>query len=560
MLSLHRVASSLLIMVLCAFVSLGCGDDSPGTTGGSGGSAGSGGSGGGAGAGGMGGSGGAPPLDDTFKAATCIRDLTPVSESLAAAYESTFGQTKEVNHMDPIYLAGFGTDRQATGYNDRVWARGIVVGGPGGRVAIVSVDFVGYFNNETETIRAMVSPESGIDYAVISSTHQHEGPDTMGLWGASQLQSGVDFGYLDYINETVADCIDEAAANLEDARLRIVTTTSEGLSTGDADEDDGLGLADGKVLEGDPEEFPATEGRFVDSRLGVMQVTKREPNGDGEYEVLGTLVNFGSHPESLGSNNTLITSDFPHYARERLEAEFGGVAVWVSGALGVLVGPLDIDVIDPETSMPAERRTFRFAEVHGTQLADRVIESIDVSEAGDDAPAISYARTAPVAIPLENPFFRFAGSLGVLGRRTLYTNGEPDNSEGTPLPPPFDTIPQLLGEDVQTEVAVIRIGGASFAVVPAELDPQRGEDYREGMTGATDTFIIGLGNDEIGYQVPADKFDESCQVCFPYLFQDRGEDCPIQPIDCGTVFQNNVGQPVDVVLSDALNDLIDTLH
>ncbi len=433
-------------------------------------------------------------------------------------------------------------------------------GGPDGRVAIVSIDVIGYFQNETQTARALISPESRIDYTVISSTHQHEGPDTMGLWGPNDLQSGVDFGYLDYINETIADCIDEAAANLEQARVRTVTTNSDGLSLGLADEDDGLGAADGKVLPGDIDLSPSTDGRIVDSRLGIMQLTKREPNGDGEYDVLATLVNFASHPESLGSRNTLVTSDFPHYARERLEEEFGGTAVWVSGDLGVLVGPLDIDVQDPATNMPAERRTFRFAEVHGQQLADRVIEAIDTTEAGDDAPAISFAQTTPLPVALENPFFRFAGSLGVLGRRTLFTDGEPDDSQGTPLPPPFDRIPQLLGEDVHTEVSALRIGDASFAVVPTELDPQRGNEYRAAMTGAEHTFLIGLGNDQIGYQVPFDKFDDSCQVCFPYLLQGNEDDCPIQPIDCGTVFQNNVGQQLDVEITNAVQTLLDELH
>ena len=92
-------------------------------------------------------------------------------------------------------------------------------------------------------------------------------------------------------------------------------------------------------------------------------------------------MNFASHPESLGSNNTLITSDFPHYARERIEEEVGGTAIWVSGDLGVLQGPLDLDVLDPLTNQPAVRRTFRWAEVHGEQLADRVVVG-DSEQAG----------------------------------------------------------------------------------------------------------------------------------------------------------------------------------
>ena len=57
----------------------------------------------------------------------CKVDITPITPSLASTYEATFGGTAVVNHTDPVYLAGFGNDRQATGYNDRLWARGMVV-------------------------------------------------------------------------------------------------------------------------------------------------------------------------------------------------------------------------------------------------------------------------------------------------------------------------------------------------------------------------------------------------------------------------------------------------
>jgi hypothetical protein len=520
-----------LLLVVCVATLVGCSTD-------------------GSNGGGM----GSTPLDQTFKAATCVRDITPVSADLASSYEDTFGEPGTVNHTDPIYLAGFGT-REATGYHDRLWARGVVVGGPGGRVAIVAIDVVGYFQNETQTIRAMVDPQSGIDYAVISSTHQHEGPDTIGIYGPSEFITGIDFAYLDFVNAAVADCIDEAAANLGDARLRTMTTNSNGLSLGLDPRDDELGVADGKVLDGDPELAPATEGRIVNSSLPVMQLTKREPNGDGEYEVLGTLVNFASHPESLGSDNTLITSDFPHYLRERLEMEYGGTAMWVSADLGVLQGPLWIDVQDPDTDMPAVRRTFRFAEVHGTQLAERVIEAIDPTEAGDDAPDISFAITTPVPIPLANPLFRAAAAVETLNkRRSLYTDGEPDRSTANPFPPPLDFIPLATGDDLHTEVSAIRIGDASFAVVPTELDPQIGDGYRNAMTGAAHRFLIGLGNDHIGYQVPYDKWDNSCHECFP------DEDfCDVEP-DCSTVFENNVGQEVDPRVTEPLLELIDALH
>jgi hypothetical protein len=492
-----------------------------------------------------------------LRVGTCKRDITPVSPSLASAYEATFGSPALINHTDPVFLAGFGNDRQATGYNDQLWARGVVIDGRDGRIALVALDLIGYFKNEVDLIRGLVRPGSGIDYLVVHSTHQHEGPDTLGLWGPNELTTGIDFGYMDFVNAAVADCVDEAAANLRKARVRYATTDSVGLSLGLDPEDDGQGVADGKVLVGDDALAPDTAGRIVNPRLSVMQLTSR----GAPFDVYATMVNFASHPESLGSSNTLVTSDFPHYARERLEAEFGGLAIWVSADLGVLQGPLDIDVLDPETQAAAPRRTFRFAEVHGEQLAERIIAAIDTRKPGHPAPAISYGIVDPLPLRLDNPYFRFFIALGVLDvRRFLFTNGQPDSSIGFPFPPPFDGIPQALGEDLHTEAGVMRIGDGSFAVVPSELDPQIGETYRSAMSGADHTFIVGLGNDEVGYQLPAEKWDDSCHACAPFVLAGVPQFCPIQPIDCSTVFINNAGAGVDPTISEAIGGLIEDLH
>jgi hypothetical protein len=500
----------------------------------------------------------------------CQRDITPISPNLAADYEAAFGTPGVVNHTDPIFMAGFGENRRATGYNDRLWARGVVVQSRGKRVAIVSLDLVGYFKNEIDTIRAMVT--APVEFVVVSSTHQHEGPDTLGIWGPDPLTTGIDFGYLDFVNATVADCIDDAAANLQKASIYYATTVTDGLSLGLDPEDDGFGVGDGKVLIDDDLLAPDTDGRLVDPILTSVQFTTRR----SPFDVIATITNFASHPESLGSTNTIITSDFPHYIRERVEAEYGGVAIHVSADLGVLQGPLDIDVEDPVTAMPAPRRTFRWAEVHGTQVAERAISAIDavrfveipggaripVAKNGEVNPKISFSTVDPVAVRLDNPFFRFFTALGVLDvRRSLFTNGVPDPTIGFPFPPPFDPIPQALGEDIHTEVSALRIGKGGFAVTPDELDPQIGNGYRAALESesAQHTLIIGLGNDQIGYQLPADKFDDSCFICAPFILAGAPALCPLFPPDCNTVFRNNVGPDVDPKVSAAMQQVIGEL-
>ena len=477
----------------------------------------------------------------------CKRDISPISPGLAQAYEDRFGEAGVVNHSDPIYMAGFGTGREATDYNDRIWARGVVIDGRGGRIALVSLDLIGYFNNQVDIIRGMIGDE--IDYLIVHSSHSHEGPDTLGIWGPDSLTTGVDPAYLDFVNDAVADCIAEASSSMTKARVKSSTIQSDGLSLGIRVDDDGFGVADQVVLEGDHLVSLETDGRIVDPNLVVLQFTER--GGKAEAPI-ATIVNFGSHPEVLWSGNTVLTSDFPHYVRERLEQEYGGIAIWTSGALGVLQGPDRIDVSEDGIN-PVVKRSFEFARVHGEQLAERAIEALD-KKPGHPAPVIAFSQQKPVPIRLDNPYFRFFFAIGVLGNgRSLYTDGEPDTSVGFPFPPPFDSIPQALGEDLQTEAGVARVGDAGLIVVPTEVDPQIAVQYRDAFSSVKNKLVIGLGNDEIGYQLQPEKFDNSCFTCAPFILAGVPQFCPLFPnIDCGTVFQNNVGVEVDPVISGAI--------
>ena len=55
-----------------------------------------------------------------MEAAACKRDITPVVG---------------VNHSEPIFLAGFSTNRLATGVHDPLWARGVVIRSRGNPLA-----------------------------------------------------------------------------------------------------------------------------------------------------------------------------------------------------------------------------------------------------------------------------------------------------------------------------------------------------------------------------------------------------------------------------------------
>jgi hypothetical protein len=108
---------------------------------------------------------------------------------------------------------------------------------------------------------------------------------------------------------------------------------------------------------------------------------------------------------------------------------------------------------------------------------------------------------------------------------------------------------------------VIRIGDAQFVVTPNELDPQIGDHYRSLMTKARHRFVAGLGNDEIGYQMPAAKFNPSCFECFLYVLFGDENDCPLRDtLDCGTVFINNIGPGADQQFQPLFEEMLDELN
>jgi hypothetical protein len=469
-------------------------------------------------------------------------DDGPVARMRAAACARKITPEIGVNHSDPIYMAGFGNDRHATGVHDDTWARGVVIESRGHKVALVVIDVVGYFNNEVQTIRDMVADDT-FDLIVVSSTHVHESADTLGLWGPSQTETGVDLNYLDFVNQQVVDCIEEANANLVEAEIRFATGDTVGASLPPepdlvADGEilqhlcvDGTFDAQGNCIDG--LEVFGDDGPIRNPTTPSFQLRSR-----GGGEIMATLVDYASHPESLGSGNTLITSDFPHFMRVALEQRFGGIAIYMSADLGVLQGPLDVFLADPETGEPVPRRTFEFAQVMGEILAQRAGDALAEVDGWEGDVAIDVAASGLVEVDVENPYFEFLGILGIFGRRDFVM--------------PDDALPYVF-----SEAQALRIGPAQFAVTPNELDPQIANTYRDLMAGEH-KFIVGLGNDEIGYQMPEAKFNPSCFLCFNQnVFEvDPNDECPEETNDCGTVFQNNIGPSADPLLQGIMTDLL----
>jgi hypothetical protein len=403
-----------------------------------------------------------------------------------------------------VYLAGFGNNRLATGVHDDLYVRCLALGAGSDKVVMCSADLIGLFYDDVLKVREKVktqAPEA--THIIVASTHDHEGPDTLGLWGPTPFASGVDEKYLDWLDDRIASCALQAIHAMEEARLTLAR-------------DDHPLLA---LLQSD-----SRPPYVKDPYLFVMRL---ESVATGR--AIATLVNWSDHPETLGGKNTEITADYPHWLCQYVESHGGGTAVFFDGSIGGLLSTLGADVAlqDPKTGEVAKDETWLKAELFGNSigaLAERAAgESVDVDRL--------VVRKVVFFAPLHNDWFRVAGALGVYkGRKPLYVDGKIDADTAEKEFPGHGKLKYATGKDLQTEVDYIallskgRIVG-EIATVPGEIYPELvnggitrypGADFPDAPfepairqhLKSRYQFIFGLANDEIGYIIPRAEWDD----------------------------------------------------
>lgn len=413
-----------------------------------------------------------------------------------ARYNPEKGDTFQDNNgngkFDAIWIAGFHQGRPAQGVHDDLWARAMVINDGKTTLAIVSLDAIGFMQDDIIDIRKKVAEELQIDYVIINSTHDHEAPDLQGIWGESILKSGVNSDYMQYVKSQTAKAIAEAYAQQQPVKLRFAQTDASEL------------VMDTRLP------------HVLDPEIRLMQAVSTETQ-----QTIGTLITWGDHPETLWSKNLLLSSDFPHYFREGVEKGvflndsllapgLGGTSVYISGAIGGLMtthASMGIPSLESDTlyTVPSYDKIKAQGEHLALLALQTLADSMNVVEI-EKGNINLVAKT--VIIPLSNPNFRLAAFLGIIDRG--FTGWL----------------------KIRTEVAAWTLGPASFVSVPGEIYPEivnggieapSGQDYnlqpleippiRESMSGQF-KFIFGLSNDQIGYIIPKSEWDEKS----PYLY------------------------------------------
>jgi hypothetical protein len=436
----------------------------------------------------------------------------PADEPKAAdaALEVGFGEadiTPKVGGKTPVYLAGFGNNRQATGVHDNLYARCIVLRHGKQRIALVSIDVVGLFFDRVEAVRKELP---GFTYVLVSSTHNHEGPDTLGLWGPTKLQSGVDPDYMAHLVKQVVKSVKDADGSRKAVTARIGTARDPDL------------LHDGRLPIVKHDELVALEFHDAASK-------KRT----------GIVVQWNCHPETLGSKNTKVSSDFVGPTVKHLRERFKCPIVYLTGTVGGLMTSLDVPIKSKdgkELHDGTVEKTDRYGELLG-QLAEKALK--------DPKPVRLTpleVRARDVYLPQDNKLYTLATQLGVLKRDAYLWEG--DLYKATPI----KELQKGKRYCIRTEVGFLKLGEVEVAAIPGEIypelvlskvvdPPEAGADFPDApiepgiykqMRGKY-RMIIGLANDELGYIIPKRQWDVEKPYCYSRKSPQYGEGNSLGP-------------------------------
>lgn len=402
----------------------------------------------------------------------------------------------------PVWIAGYGHNRPAQGIHDPLFARGVVLKEGDKKLALVSVDLVGLQYPAVQQVRAALVD---FTYVVVASTHNHEGPDTIGLWGPSALRSGVDPEYIRLVIERVVKLVRTAESSAVPAIAEYGTAQDDSL----------LG----------------------DSRLpivydGVLRALRFKRAADGTP--LGVLIQWNCHPESLGPRNQLLTADFPWATIQYLQQRCGCPVVYFSGAVGGLMSNPDKRIRDQQGQHLPDGN-FDYAHLYGDEVAKLALKALEHPVPLTLAPIVVSAK--PIAVPLVNPLYHAARTIGVLQRSGRLWTGDFEQ-----LGEPIETTASDRPVAVETEVAYLRCGELHVACIPGELYPELvyGQ-FQEPVEANVDfpaappeppvmktlpgdkTLLLGLANDEIGYIIPKRQWDETAPYAYGRTSKQYGE-------------------------------------
>lgn len=359
------------------------------------------------------------------------------------------GAATRIITPDPLLpvSGGIGKPKETQVKKGDLYARVIVMEKENVRVALVSVDNLGWPSVLGDQSRALVKgiPPENI---LIAATHTHSAPDAYGFPDETG-KNYADLKYLDWCVRQIADAINEAVQKLEPASIKIA-----------------VGEAKGKIA------YNYYAPELYDPRCGVIQFLAE--TGKNKGKPIATLVNYAIHPEVLGSGRGILSPDLCGPLYDRIEAKGGGIAVFMNGAQGGMV------TADVRLANGQEANTWEECIRIGNLLADealRIVESAPIQK----SPELKCASRT-IKFPVDSEIMLYILKNSPLKMKT---------SEGN---------------SIETQLNFLKVGSARVLTIPGEALPNIGFYIKRKMN--TDhAFLFGLTNDAFGYMLTKVDFN-----------------------------------------------------
>jgi len=427
------------------------------------------------------------------------------------------------NEFDAVWMAGFQNKRAAQKVKDDLMAVTAVIDDGHTRIGIISADTIGLMRKFVLSVREDVPTDWGLDYIMVHATHNHEGPDTQGLWGPGFLKSGVDEAYMERLKRDFIRTLKMAIDNLEPAEMSFALIPTNPLT-------------------------PIKDKRkpiVIDD--DIRAVLFNRPDGS----IIGSLINFGIHVELAWDKNLELTADVAGYLRrgisegiyyndQLIKAGLGGTTLWLTGNIGGLMtsGPTD-PIYDPVLKQMLTKPSHEKARAYGYSLASSVIETFHSGDFKQSTKPSITVHSAEIELSIENFMLSLGTLLGVI-----------DTDPKFSLMPPF--IRYL------SEVAFIQLGDVSITGVPGELYPEIAVGGIENPVGADYVIapqevphlrshfpdklnlMVNLANDSIGYIIPKSEWDEDAPWIYGESEETYGEVVSLGPNTALIIHENLV--------------------
>jgi len=381
-------------------------------------------------------------------------------------------------------VAGYGR-MPAQRILDDLFARAVYLDDNTGRggVLYASVDCIGLSYHDVNAIRALAwswASAAGVKSIQIAATHTHAGIDTVGLWDELPYD-GKDPWFQQYVIERTAAALRAAYEARADGQLFV----------GDADVGD----------------------MFEDTRTAEAYDTKLtrfrfKPTADNEIYLLSA----GCHPEMMGSNNPLVSADFPAWAAQYIYEQTGAEAMFIQGAIGALITVKGLEDILYQHRIGNVGYGLSLVKPFGEEFGRRALE-IQPEDETQLQPLLNIA-SREFELPLENIALILALKIGMINYDVYSTPFKP-YKYATPC-----------------EVSYLRLGDRTESVdilcVPGELSPEiafggflaaenssSGKAYpRKAIFETLDEYdfasdrqiVFGLCGNFIGYIIPDNDY------------------------------------------------------